>query len=129
MKLLKYFTLFLIIVTISCNKDDSHPIIVVNNPTLAKGALREYKSGKELKINGTASDDKCMKDMYIGILDKKTKKVLFEAMPNVKDLKTFDFNETWTPSFKEETTIILKIIVNDQGDKAHSFESDIEIFI
>lgn len=129
MKLLKYLTFFLAIVIISCNKDEDHPMIVVNNPTLAKGSLGEYVSGKELKVTGIASDDKSMKDMYISIYDKKTKKILFEVKPNVKNLKTFNFNESWTPSFNEKTTVVLLIIVNDQADKAHTFESDIEIFI
>ena len=117
MKKLSLFTLFCLVTSIfACKKENLAPIVSISTPTLNQS----IKSKTDFNITGTVSDDNSLHEMSIRIVQASDGKEILNLTPIVHDLKTFSFNETWKPTFTEDTKVIVTVKAIDHSDLSSS---------
>jgi hypothetical protein len=84
----------------------------------APNERQEFMGGQILNIKGTTSDDAGLHTLTIEVTDDKTGAMLFSKKPTVLDLKTYNFDESWTIKVSDWTDATVKITSTNHGGDA-----------
>jgi hypothetical protein len=100
----------------SCKKDSSTSSISLT--VSAPNENQEFAGGQTLNIKGTTSDDAGLHTLTIEVTDDKTGVMLFDKKPNVLDLKTFNFDESWTIKVNDWVDATVKVTSTNHNKQA-----------
>jgi hypothetical protein len=99
----------------NCKKENTSNIsLSVSSPN----ENQEFSSGQILTIKGTTSDDAGLHTLTVEVTDDKTGAMLFEKKPTVLDLKTYNFDESWTIKVNDWTDATVKIMSINHNNQA-----------
>jgi hypothetical protein len=91
----------------SCKKEESTSNITLS--VSAPNENQEFSGGQILNIKGTTSDGAGLHTLTVEVTDDKTGVMLFSKKPTVLDLKTYNFDESWTIKVNDWTDATVKI--------------------
>jgi hypothetical protein len=91
----------------NCKKEESASTITLS--VSAPNENQEFSGGQILNIKGTTSDDSGLHTLTVEVTDDKTGLMLFSKKPTVLDLKTYNFDESWTIKVNDWTDATVKI--------------------
>jgi hypothetical protein len=91
----------------SCKKENSTSNISLS--VSAPNENQEFSGGQILNIKGSTSDDVGLHTLTVEVTDDKTGVMLFSKKPAVLDLKTYNFDESWTIKVNDWTDATVKI--------------------
>jgi hypothetical protein len=91
----------------SCKKENSTSNISLS--VSAPNENQEFSGGQILNIKGSTSDDAGLHTLTVEVTDDKTGVMLFSKKPAVLDLKTYNFDESWTIKVNDWTDATVKI--------------------
>ena len=98
----------------SCHKaSENGPTLAITSPAVDEQVANELP----LKLTGNVSDADGLHSMTIKITDDKSGAVLFTKSPNVLNLKTYAFSESWTPKVTDWVDATVTVVAENHGAK------------
>ncbi len=121
MKTIKFLNIFgvlflvsMLLFTVSCHKTAKDlPTLTIAAPL----ADDQFTSGQVITIKGEAADAVRLHALSIKITDDKTGAVLYSNEPYVHDLKSYDFNVTWTAKVNDWTDATVTITAENHDEQ------------
>ena len=100
----------------SCHKaSENAPTLSISSPVVDE----QFANELPIKLTGNVSDADGLHSMTIKVTDDKSGVVLFTKSPNVLNLKTYAFSESWTPKVTDWVDATVTVIAeNHDGQKA-----------
>jgi type 1 fimbria pilin len=99
----------------SCKKESSTSNISLS--VSAPNENQEFLGGQILNIKGTTSDDAGLHTLTVEVTDDKTGLMLFSKKPTVLDLKTYNFDESWTIKVNVWTDATVKVTSENHSNQ------------
>ena len=110
----------------SCHKmSENGPTVSITSPVVDEQIANELA----LKLTGNVSDADGLHSMTIKITDDKSGAVLFTKSPNVLNLKTYAFSESWTPKVTDWVDATVTVVAENHGAKQTTQKVKIKIWL
>jgi hypothetical protein len=124
------FTGFLLILSVftstSCHKaSENGPTVSITTPAVDEQIANELP----VKLTGNVSDADGLHSLTIKITDDKSGVVLFTKSPNVLNLKSYAFSESWTPKVTDWVDATVTVVAENHGAKQTTQTVKIKIWL
>ena len=124
------FASFLLILSVftstSCHKtSENDPTVSITSPAVDE----QFANELPIKLTGSVSDADGLHSMTIKVTDDKSGVVLFTKSPNVLNLKTYSFSESWTPKVTDWVDATVTVVAENHGAKQTTQTVKVKIWL